>query len=125
MLEALGFADRWIWVVMFCVRTVSYNVLFGDDSIGPIFLERGLRQSNPLSPYLFILVAEGLSVLIQQREAAGLIHGVQIQSQVPSISHLFFVNDCYLLFRASVQESQTIKEIFHTYKVASGQEASF
>lgn len=61
----IGFAKRWVDIVMQCARTVRYfiavNIFF---DIGPICHERGLHQGDHLSPYLFILCTKGLSSLL-------------------------------------------------------------
>ena len=49
-----------------------------------------LRQEDPLSPYLFLIYAEGLSSIIHDYEARGLIHGCRVARNAPVISHLFF-----------------------------------
>ncbi|MCI54072.1 RNA-directed DNA polymerase (Reverse transcriptase), partial [Trifolium medium] len=77
MLERLGFADKWIQWMMLCVSSVNYSVLVNHEKVGPIFTGRGLRQGDPLSPYLFILVTECLSALIKNYVARGDIHGVK------------------------------------------------
>lgn len=75
---------------MMCAKTVRFNVLVSDDIVGPIIPSRGLRQGDPLSPFLFILAAEGLSTLIKNKERAGLYNGCKISSVASSITHLFF-----------------------------------
>lgn len=62
MLRALGFAKKWINLVMEFVTTVRFNVLFENEMLGLIMLERGLRQGDPLSPYFVYFVSRGLVV---------------------------------------------------------------
>ena len=120
----MGFASRWIRWIMMCVETVDYSVIVNNESVGPIFPGRGLRQGDPLSPYLFILCAEGLSALIRQTERRGDIHGISICTNAPIISHLLFADDFFLFFRAEEREAGVMKNILETYEKASGQAIS-
>ncbi|XP_050219768.1 uncharacterized protein LOC126670140 [Mercurialis annua] len=87
----------------------------------PIVPSRGLRKGDPLSPYLFIICAEGLTSLFLEGERRNNIHGVAIYKNAPSISHLFFADDCYLFFRANMEEMLVVKDILERYDMASGQ----
>ncbi|GAU35453.1 hypothetical protein TSUD_364090 [Trifolium subterraneum] len=71
VLTSMGFGDSWIRWIMMCVSSVNYSILMNYDKVGPIIPGRGLRQGDPLSPYLFILVAEGLTSLIHQAVGRG------------------------------------------------------
>lgn len=104
MLAKLGFADMWIRWLMICVTSMHYNVLVNSESVGPIEPGRGLRQGDPLSPYLFILISEGLSTLIKGLVDRGEIHSDQICRGAPSVSHLVFADDCFLFCRANLTE---------------------
>jgi hypothetical protein len=117
----MGFSHQWIDWIMLCVETVDYSVLLNGNVVGPIIPSRGLRQGDPLSPYLFIICVEGLSSLIRQFENRGDIHGVKICRTAPIVSHLLFADDCFLFFRAAENEAMTMKHILATYEVASGQ----
>lgn len=64
-LVALGFDSRWVDLIRLCVPTVKYNILVNGDSVGSVIPTRGIRQGDPLSPYLFIICAEVLSLLLQ------------------------------------------------------------
>ena len=120
----MGFDSKWVQWIMMCVETVDYFVIVNKQLVGPIIPGRGLRQGDPLSPYLFILCAEGLSALIRKAERSGDLHGVSICTNAPTISHLLFVDDCFLFFRVDDNEAQVMKNILHTYKLASGQAIS-
>lgn len=76
-------------------------------------------------PYFFILCAKGLSALIHKYEWAGLIYGVKVARGAPVVSHLFFVDDCFLFFKASQSEARLIKHILAAYSQGSGQLVNF
>ena len=87
---------------------IRYCVLMEGKEVGRIIPYRGLRQGYPLSPYLFILWAEGLSSLLRSKKEVGAIHGCRIARSAASVSHFYFANDCYLFFRARGKESKVI-----------------
>lgn len=91
------------------MTTVRYNFLVSGHEIGPIKPSRGLRQEDPISHYLFLLCAEGLSTLTQKNQSRGTLHGCKIANSAPVIYHLFFADDCCLFFTASLGEAQCIK----------------
>lgn len=75
-MHRLGFARRWIKLIMACVQTVSYSVIVNGSPVGRIKPSRGIRQGDPISPYLFLLCAENLSALLFKAEQKGYITGV-------------------------------------------------
>ena len=62
----LGFHEKWIELMMMCVSTVSYSVLINGEPKGKFIPSRGLRQGDPISPYLFLLCVEGLSAMLKK-----------------------------------------------------------
>ena len=56
---------------MVCISTVQFKILHEGKELGPIIPQRGLRQGDPLSPYIFIICAEALTSLIQAKEREG------------------------------------------------------
>ena len=89
----LGFDMKWISIVMRCVSSVKYAVRINGQPYALKQPTRGLRQGDPLSPYLFLLCAEGLSALLHQLAQRKTIKGVAAFANGPRISHLFFAND--------------------------------
>ena len=64
IMHKLGLDAQWIQLAMETIRTASYSILINREPQGYITPSRGLWQGDPLSPYLFLLCAEGLSALI-------------------------------------------------------------
>lgn len=119
VLSRMGVVDSWIHWVMMCVTSVHYIILVNSDRVGPIEPGRGLGQGDPLSPYRFILVLEGLSALIKGAMAIGDIHGIQICRGAPSVSHLLFYDDCFF-YKANLSELRYLMRMIKTYADASG-----
>jgi hypothetical protein len=65
MMTKMGFSQKWIDWIILCVETVDYSINVNGHMVGPIVPGRGLWQGDPLSLYLFIICAEGLSALIK------------------------------------------------------------
>lgn len=81
---------------------------------------REIRQGDPLSPYLFLLVSEGLSGLFQKAMLNGHLHGVEFEGDAPIISHLLFADDSLIFARAEEQEVVFLKQCLLLYECAAG-----
>ncbi|KAL0011163.1 hypothetical protein SO802_006271 [Lithocarpus litseifolius] len=121
IMEKLGFPTIWIDRVMSCVTTTSLSILINGKPYGLIHPSRGIRQGDPLSPYLFLLCAEGFTALLKEAESEGRIKGVSICRGAPQITNLMFADDSLLFCQATRAEGETITEILQTYERASGQ----
>lgn len=121
IMRKMGFSDKWVYLVLQCVTTVSYNIVHGEYDMGTIKPSRGVSQGDPLSPYLFIICAEGLSALIRKYEQKQWLHGVKISRKAPAISHMLFADDTYFYCRANKEEARRVVELLSVYERASGQ----
>ena len=110
----------WVDLIMRCVTTVTYSALVNGVPSGLITPTRGLRQGDPLSPYLFLLCAEGLSALLRKAEHEKRIQRLTISRGGPCISHLFFADDSVIFCRATIDECQVLQDIQQIYERASG-----
>ncbi|XP_060965129.1 uncharacterized protein LOC115720309 [Cannabis sativa] len=114
---------------MACISTVTFSFSINHQILGSVKPTWGIRQGDPLSPYLFLLCSEGLSTLIAQNTLntrtrnQGL--GLKIARNAPVISHIFFADDSLLFSSASPLAAATIKEVLHDYSLASGQMVNF
>lgn len=121
ILLRLGFARAWIDVIMCSVKSVSYSILFNGNPTGYIVPSRGLRQGDPLSPYLFIFCAEGLSSLITHSITHGSLKGLVMCPGAPVIHHLLFADDSFLFGEATEGECLQFRQVLNIYERASGQ----
>jgi len=123
-LITMGFPSNLVNTIMKCVTTVSFFILINGQATDAFTPQRGLRQGDPLSPYLFILCAEVLSGLLTKGQEEGRFHGIQIAPNAPPISHLFFADDSLLFCRADPKEADFILKTLQTYESMSGQKVN-
>ena len=117
----LGFHVQWGKLVMVCVRSATYSILVNGEPKGYITPQRGLRQGDPLSPYLFLLCVEGLSAVLRKAERERLLKGVSIRRGGPWVSHLFFADDSIVFCRATNADCIALQNLLTLYANASGQ----
>ena len=124
MLMKTGFDSKFFDWIMLCLSTMSYFVSLNVQYISPIIPGRGLRQGDPLSPYLFIIFVKRLATMMTVIENRGDIHGCRISKGAPTISHLLFVNNRFFFFNAYTDECGKMKGILSDYERMSGQAAN-
>ena len=103
------------------VTTASYSVLINGEPKGWITQSRGIRQGDPLSPYLFLLCAKGLMALLNKEVENRVVNGIMSCQNGVCISHLLFADDSLLFYKATVGECQQLLSILGQYEAASGQ----
>jgi hypothetical protein len=121
VMHRLRFEAKWVNLVMKCIRTVTYVVLVNGKPVGNIRPSRGIRQGDPISPYLFLLCAEAFSALLNRAERKGVITGVPTSFKSPRLNHLFFADDSMLFCKANSVEWRRLIRILEVYEVGSGQ----
>jgi hypothetical protein len=116
----LGIHVDFVDSIMRLVTTVSFSVFFNGEGTDFFKPSRGIRQGDPISPYLFLLAAEGLSCLLRSRGTENL-SGIVVAPQAPPVNHLLFADDSLLFFKANLGGAQEINEVLDIYCRASGQ----
>ena len=117
----MGFCNKWVDLVSACIRSVTYSILLNGQPYGLITPSCGLRQDDPLSPYLFLLVTEGLHALFKKAEENENIMGVSLCAASPQVFHLLFADDSLVFCRATIAECVQIQSLLFIYEQASGQ----
>jgi len=94
----MGFPALWRKWIKECIGTATASVLVNGSPTDEFSLGRGLRQGDPLSPFLFLLAAEGFNVLMESLLANNLFSGYQVgDSNMAVVSHLQFADDTLIL----------------------------
>jgi hypothetical protein len=115
----VGFGIQMTNWVMSCVTSSSFAILLNSEAIDFFRSGRGLRQGCPLSPLLFIMVMEGLSLLLKNNIGEGKLSGIKV-SRLINILHLLFVDDVLIMTKDSLHEWIEISKIINLFCKASG-----
>uniref|UniRef100_A0A2N9ET81 Reverse transcriptase domain-containing protein n=2 Tax=Fagus sylvatica TaxID=28930 RepID=A0A2N9ET81_FAGSY len=124
VLIAFGFSGKTVRLIMQCVSTVQFTLLLNGGICSNFCPFRGLRQGDPLSPYLFIMGSEVLMRLINREIQQGSLMGVKIGNTAPPISKLCYADDVILICRARADEVRSLMNCLDTYCAWSGQSIS-
>ena len=120
--QKLSFDDKLRALILKCVTSISYSFKINGKPRESVIPSRGIRQGDPLSPYLFLLCADGLSALIKKAVDYGQMGGVVVCRNGPKPSHLFFADDSLIFCIASLKECNALQRVLLFYKSASGQQ---
>ena len=124
VMEKLGFDSRWCTLILGCISSVNFSILLNGQPGSKFVPSRGLRQGDPLSPYLFLFVSEVLSLLIQQECDRNRVKGIQTCPSGPTISHILFADDTLIFLKAEVENCRNLIKLIDDYCVAYGQQVN-
>ncbi|KAK3226984.1 hypothetical protein Dsin_006846 [Dipteronia sinensis] len=108
-----------------CISTPALSVLINGSPTSQFTIERGLRQGDPLSPFLFNMVVEGLSLLLEKAHNWDMIKGVMFGDNMVHISHLQYADDTMLFLEPKLKSLLTTKRILRCFELASGLRINF
>ncbi|XP_060960022.1 uncharacterized protein LOC133030933 [Cannabis sativa] len=124
-MERMGFATRFVDLVLATVNSVRYKIVHGGHVSDSFVPGRGIRQGDPLSPYLFLICAEGFTSLIKKFEGDGLLKGCKVANGALVISHMLFADDSYVYCRANERETSNVLRLLQLFEAATGQQVNF
>eukprot|EP00253_Pinus_taeda_P018686 PITA_18686 len=119
MLKAFGFCSTWVRWIMSLITSSHFSLLVNGFPSRPFKPSRGIRQGDPLSPFLFVIMAEGLGRHIKQALQSNQLKGISIHNS-PASSHQQFVDDTMLYGYPSAQEASCLKSLLNDFSEASG-----
>ncbi|CAN0837158.1 LINE-1 retrotransposable element ORF2 protein [Linum grandiflorum] len=120
-LAAMGFNDRWIKWIEAIVTSVRFAVMINGKPSSFFRPSQGLRQGDPLSPMLFIIVSNVLSYMLQRDISSGLLKGLKLNHRCPTLSHVLFADDTVIFGKASRDEALQLQLTLSRYCRLSGQ----
>uniref|UniRef100_A0A803PZ74 Reverse transcriptase domain-containing protein n=1 Tax=Cannabis sativa TaxID=3483 RepID=A0A803PZ74_CANSA len=121
LLAHVGFPPSFSSLIMRCLSTVQFWLSINGSLTDTFHSTRGIRQGDPLSPYLFLLIAEGLSAAIRLQETNAHFSGIQICRGAQPLSHLLFAEDSMVFSQVHSRASDSLNVILDLYNKATGQ----
>lgn len=116
----MGFGVKWRNWIRSCLHSARSSILINGSPTSEFSLKRGLRQGDPLSPFLFIIIMEGLHIALRDAMAANLFHGVKLSPSSLRISHLFYADDVIIVSEWDHRDMVNIIHVLHVFYMASG-----
>ncbi|XP_018487838.1 uncharacterized protein LOC108858408 [Raphanus sativus] len=121
VLLRLGFHQNLVDCIMQCISSVTYSFLINGLPRGKVVPSRGIRQGDPLSPYIFILCSEVLSGLCNRAQEDGSLQGLRVARASPRVNHLLFADATMFFLDSNRGNCAALRDILSKYEEASGQ----
>ena len=125
MLRRLGFKDKWIKWIKACLTSATISVLVNGSLTKEFRLRRGLRQGDPLAPFLFLIATEGLAGLVKETSRIGVLEGVRVGYNCVDVKLLQFADDTLFFCQPNFQCIMTIKAVLRCFEISSGLKFNF
>jgi hypothetical protein len=125
MLGRFGFDERWKSWIRTCVFAGNMSILVNGSPTEEINIKRGLKQGDPLAPFLFLLVAEGLGGLMKRAVELNRFEGFLIGNQGVMVSHLQYADDTLCIGAPTLENLWTMKAILRGFEMVSGLKVNF
>lgn len=117
----MGFDCKFVDLIQECISSTNFSILLNGVPFGFFSAERGLRQGDPMSPALFTIFSDLLSRMLEKAVAEGKISGVKVTRTSPKISHLMYVDDLVIYYKATEAEATAVHSILQQYCQWTGQ----
>ncbi|CAJ2657953.1 unnamed protein product [Trifolium pratense] len=120
-LKECKFSNKIISIIHHCISSPSFKILWNGNKTDSFTPTRGIRQGDPLSPYLFVICMDRLSHIIADHVEANYWKPMRAGRSGPKISHLIFADDLLLFAEASIEQAHCVMHCLDQFCLASGQ----
>ncbi|KAF5790976.1 putative RNA-directed DNA polymerase [Helianthus annuus] len=120
IMAQMNFPTRWRKWIMATLSSARASVLVNGSPTREFEYSRGLRQGDPLSPFLFVIVMEALTGIMKEAASIGLFNGIKITNDGPSLSHLIYADDVMFLGEWSLMNVMNLRRILRCFYLTSG-----
>ncbi|XP_071704175.1 uncharacterized protein [Rutidosis leptorrhynchoides] len=115
-MQFMGFGLKWIGFIRACLSSSSISVLINGSPTKEFSPKRGIRQGDPISPFLYIIVAEGLNILVKRALANGHLQGLNIEHDNLIITHLQYADDTIFFGEWNKRNAKYISKLLKCFK---------
>nr|KYP45006.1 hypothetical protein KK1_033467 [Cajanus cajan] len=124
-MKRLGFDNKWIQWIHACLESSFVSVLINESPSEEFKMSKCIGQGDPLSPFLFTIVVEGLTGLMREAIQKGLFFGVKVGENSVEVSILQYADDTIFLGEATIGNVITIKAILRCFEMVPGLKVNF
>ncbi|GJR84179.1 RNA-directed DNA polymerase, eukaryota [Tanacetum coccineum] len=125
IMAQMRFGEKWRNWIHSCLNSAFASVLINGSPTSEFKLERGLRQGDPLSPFLFILAVKALNVVFLEARNKNIFLGAEVGRDKVLISHLQFTDDALIVGHWSLPNAKNLSVILTCFQLASGLKVNF
>lgn len=125
VMSQMGLGDKWRFWIRGCLSSSRASVLINGTATKDFPITKGVRQGDPLSPFIFIIAMEGLNVAIKTACLKELFKGVDIPNNGPYLSHLFYAGDAIFIGNWATSDFVNLARILRCFHVSSGLKVNF
>ena len=125
MMRRVGMDEKWIRWMKACTFGGNMSILVNGSPTEEINVQRGLKQGDPLAPFLFLLVAEGFNGLMSNAVNRNLFKGFELNRGGMVVSHLQYADDTLCIGEPTVDNLWMLKAILRGFEMASGLKVNF
>lgn len=116
----MGFGEKWCKWVDTCLMTAKVSVLVNGSPTQEFNMERGVKQGDLLSPFLFLIVADGFNVMIKEAIRIGVFKGINVGQEEVELSHLQYADDTIIFGEWSMSNAKNLIRVMKNFLTCCG-----